>query len=444
MVQVNFNVWGNSSINLSGSINADAPTYVIVHGYRSTGGNAGNNYQPNQWMANIAQTIRQRESNANIILVDWEEGASSWWYPTSANRTSNVGNQLANYLINNGIDPNYTNLIGHSLGAHVAGFAGAAYRQSTGNSIAQIAGLDPAGPEFEGDAASDRLDPTDATRVVTLHTSTILGYDDRLGSLDVYANWDDLLQPGQSDFVGNHGYAHTLYTELLQGYSFSQCSGTLFNLNTVVNAESVGRNDADTRGNKGIVALNLSGTASNDTLAGGAADDTIVGNGGNDYITGGDGNDSLFGNNGNDLLYGGRDNDSVFGGTGSDRLFGDDGSDVLTGADAAVGKGIDEIDYLTGNNGNDYFVLGTAVGSFYNDGNSSTSGLNDYALITDFNTLEDTIQLFGSKSSYSLGAVPTGLATGTALFLSESSLELIAIIQGSTNLSLSDNYFVTV
>ncbi|HIK07945.1 MAG TPA: hypothetical protein IGS40_25200 [Trichormus sp. M33_DOE_039] len=98
MVQVNFNLWGNGSINRSARINSEMPTYVIIHGYQSTGGNANNNYQPADWMANIAQTIRLRESNANIILLDWEDGASSWYYPTSAGRTRDVGNQLANYL----------------------------------------------------------------------------------------------------------------------------------------------------------------------------------------------------------------------------------------------------------------------------------------------------------------------------------------------------------
>ncbi|WP_373526205.1 hypothetical protein [Nostoc sp.] len=444
MVQVNFNVWGNGSINRSGSINSDAPTYVIIHGYQSTGGNAGNNYNPTDWMENIAQTIRQRESNANIILVDWEEGASSFWYPTSAGRTRDVGNQLATYLINNGVDPTYTNLIGHSLGAHVAGFAGSTYRQSTGRSIAQIVGLDAAGPEFEGKAASDRLDPTDAIRVTSVHTSETLGYDDRLAILDVYANWNDLFQPGQWNFVGNHSYAHTLYTELLQGNSFIQSNGTLLNLNTVVNAGFSGQNDAGTKNNKAVVALSLSGTVNNDVQAGGAANDTIRGNAGNDYITGGDANDSLFGDSGNDLVYGGRGNDSVFGGTGSDRLFGDDGIDVLTGADASVGRGVGEFDRLTGGAGSDRFVLGTTVGVFYSDGNISTSGLGDYALIADFNALEDTIQLSSFNASYSLGAVPTGFTTGTALFVNESSLELIAIIQSTTSLSLSASYFVTV
>lgn len=147
MVQVNFNVWGDGSIDLLGQIDPNAATYVIVHGWNNTGGNAGNNYQPVDWMAKQAQTLRQRESNANIILVDWEDGARNPFYLPSAGRTEDVGNQVATYLRNIGVDTDYTSLIGHSLGAHVSGFAGSAYFQSTGRLISQIVGLDAAGPE---------------------------------------------------------------------------------------------------------------------------------------------------------------------------------------------------------------------------------------------------------------------------------------------------------
>ncbi len=449
--EVSFNLWGQvGSIDRSARINPDAPTYVLIHGWRNTGGNAGNGYKPGDWLTDQAQTIRQRESNANLVVVDWEKDAGSVLYFPSADKTQNVGNQLSAYLKNSGVDPNYTTLIGHSLGAHVAGIAGSAYRQSNGKAINQIVGLDPAGPAFEGKGAADRLDPTDANRVVAIHTSIVLGYNDRLGTQDIYANKKDWWQPGNSiipkNFLGgDHTYGATLFTELLQGNSFTQSNGSLFNLNTVVNAGFTGENDVSTKNNKGVVALNLSGNASNDNLAGGTANDNIRGGAGNDYITGGDGNDTLLGESGNDIINGGRGNDSVFGGSGSDRLFGDQGDDVLTGADSAVGRGVGEIDRLTGGPGRDRFVLGTTQGAFYSDGNISTSGLSDFALITDFNPLEDTIQLSGPKSRYSLGASPTGLAAaGTAIFLNESRAELIAIVQGSTNLNLSANYFVNV
>ena len=91
---VNFNIWGNGSVNPSGRINTDAPTYVIVHGWRNTGGNASNGYKPGAWLADQAQTIRQRESNANIVVVDWEKDAANPLYFPSASKTQEVGNQL--------------------------------------------------------------------------------------------------------------------------------------------------------------------------------------------------------------------------------------------------------------------------------------------------------------------------------------------------------------
>lgn len=439
MVQVTFNVWGNTAIDRSRSVDPQAPTYVVIHGYQSTGGNSSNGFKPADWMANIANTIRQRESDANIILVDWEQGASSFWYPTAAGNTSDVGNQLGNRLRDLGVDPNLTTLVGHSLGAHVAGFAGTTYRNVTGRSIGQIVGLDPAGPSFEGVSTSQRLDPNDALKVTAFHTSETLGYDNRLADLDVYVNWNDTFQPGQFSFVGNHSYAHTLYTQLLQGSSFRQSNGSFLNLNTVVNSGLVGQNDSSTKNNQTIQALNLVGTSANDNLAGGSGNDNIRGGSSNDFISAGDGNDLLLGESGNDRVYGGRGNDNLTGGTGNDRLSGDSGNDTLLGADPLTGRGIAEIDRLTGGTGADRFVLGTSQGVFYRG-----QGNSDYALILDFNSREDFIQLLGSKSNYSLGSAPSGLPSGTALFNNQNGNDLIAIIQGSSSLNLSSSYFVTV
>ncbi|MDY6783598.1 MAG: hypothetical protein SW833_13825 [Cyanobacteriota bacterium] len=443
---INFNLWGDGSINRSGSIDTDAPTYVIIHGWRNTGGNAGNGYRPEDWMANHAQTLRQRESNANIILVDWEEEAGNPLYFPSANKTDEVGDRLATFLSNLSVNPNDTTLIGHSLGAHIAGFAGTTYRQLTGSSLSQIVGLDPAGPAFESRGFSDRLDPTDATRVTSFHTSKTLGFYNPLSTLDFYVNENDLFQPGQWNFAGNHGYANTLFAELLQGYSFIQPDSSLLNLNTVVNAGFFGEDNVSTKNNKFVVPLNLGGTFGNDNLAGGAANDTIQGGAGDDKITGGDGNDALLGNSGDDLIYGGLGDDLVVGGTGSDRVFGDGGDDELLGVEAAVGQGFGEIDRLIGGTGRDRFILGTAGGSFYDDGDFNSFGIDDYALISDFNPGEDEILLSGSKSNYSLFSLgaSTVLPGGTGLFLNESRPELVAIVQGSGSLDLGASYFTTV
>lgn len=252
MVDVFFNNWDNSGFNNSRPIDTSDPTYVIVHGYLSTGGNPGNNFTPQPWMSEMAQNIRDLEGNdANILVVDWQDGANTFYYPAAADRVDDVGVQVADYLLSQGVNPADTTLIGHSLGAHLMGEVGEELRERSGE-VDLLIGLNPAGPEFEGGWFSspkptdDRLDPSDAHRVVAFHTSRILGYDDPLADLDVYVNWDDWFQPGSWNFVDNHSYAHTLYNDLLEGNQFPQNNGTIFSLSTVENDSITGSKSIDT------------------------------------------------------------------------------------------------------------------------------------------------------------------------------------------------------
>ncbi|PSB25296.1 hypothetical protein [Chlorogloea sp. CCALA 695] len=82
--------------------------------------------------------------------------------------------------------------------------------------------------------------------------------------------------------------------------------------------------------------------------------------------------------------------------------------------------------------------------AYYDDGQKTTAGTNDYALITDFNTSQDIIELKGTAADYTLGFSPSNSLAGTALFLNQPACEvdeLIAIVQGDADLSLSANYF---
>jgi RTX calcium-binding nonapeptide repeat (4 copies) len=213
------------------------------------------------------------------------------------------------------------------------------------------------------------------------------------------------------------------------------------------------------------------GGTGNDLLKGGAGDDKILGAEGDDQIFGDNGKDILNGSLGNDSVYGGANNDQVFGFTGDDQVYGDDGDDLVNGGDGSDrvfgGKGNDkvfglsaetsqpnlgkgEIDTLTGNEGNDTFVLGSILPNgtpavFYDDGDPATAGTGDYALIADFGTGStvgsDVIQLTGSAANYSLGSVPTGLPSGAGIFYNNGMTpELISIIAGisPSNLSLSN------
>ncbi|MEH1830010.1 MAG: Calx-beta domain-containing protein [Nostoc sp.] len=177
------------------------------------------------------------------------------------------------------------------------------------------------------------------------------------------------------------------------------------------------------------------GNSVNNTLNSRAGNDTLDGNVGNDILNGEEGNDSLQGGPGNDVLNGGSENDILIG--------------VWPGSPLAPGLG--EIDKLTGGIGVDRFVVGDATNVFYNDGNNSNAGLTDYALIKDFNSSQDKIQLKGAANRYLLRASPISSVSGTAIYLDtnnnlafNSTDELIAIVQGSTGLNLTASYFTYV
>ncbi len=246
------------------------------------------------------RALREGNPAPNIIVVDWENGAKPDGgllgealegaalggtggtlvaglpgaavgvvggaviggltnYQKAANNTREVGGKIADKLIELGVEPEKTTLIGHSLGAHVSGFAGAEYqnKNETGKKINRITGLDPAGPEFADKSQEERLDSTDAERVVNIHTSNTFGFsqrnfvndflgktDDRIGDLDVFLNPNKQFQPGSKDAVSNHGYATEIYTDLIKGNNIPQENGQELNLDRLDTA--TGTLDIDT------------------------------------------------------------------------------------------------------------------------------------------------------------------------------------------------------
>ncbi|MGB8814007.1 MAG: calcium-binding protein [Paracoccaceae bacterium] len=67
-------------------------------------------------------------------------------------------------------------------------------------------------------------------------------------------------------------------------------------------------------------AVQLSGTAANDSFVGTSFGDTLSGSGGNDTLLGAGGNDAMQGGGGNDYLAGGLGDDTLTGGAGDDTI----------------------------------------------------------------------------------------------------------------------------
>ena len=171
--------------------NGNLPTKVIIHGFQQ--------YGMVNWTKQMSREFILKEPT-NVVIVDWGHG-SGWPYTQAAANTRVVGAEVAKlieFLVAEG-KANIANfhLIGHSLGAHVAGYAGEAL---TG--LGRITGLDPAEPNFKHTDTRARLDPGDANFVDVIHTdgstfNEISGYGllDPVGHIDFYPNGGEN-QPG--------------------------------------------------------------------------------------------------------------------------------------------------------------------------------------------------------------------------------------------------------
>ena len=154
----------------------------------------------------------------------------------------------------------------------------------------------------------------------------------------------------------------------------------------------------------------------------------IKGTPGNDILTGGAGNDTIYGYGGNNLLVGEGGNDVLFGGKGNNTLIG------VNPNSPNPGRG--DIDILTGGKGPVVFVLGDSQNAYYGDGNNANPGLSDYALITNFSSAKDSIQLKAGLN-YVIGSAPSGLPTGAGIYIDNDGIaglsandELIGFLQG--------------
>ncbi|EFX80967.1 hypothetical protein DAPPUDRAFT_50682 [Daphnia pulex] len=191
-------VYNNASTILTSPYNATLPTKVMIHGFGSS---------CQRIWAKEMRTALISVGDVNVICVDWENGANLPNYVRAAVNARLVGRQVA-LLVNaiNGMLGSKNgdfHLIGFSLGAHVAGFAGSELRN-----VSRITGLDPAGPLFENYDPRVRLDSTDADLVDVIHSN---GEKIYMGGLGAWAPMGDI------DFYPNGGRMQKGCTNLFVG-----------------------------------------------------------------------------------------------------------------------------------------------------------------------------------------------------------------------------------
>ncbi|XP_059145817.1 pancreatic triacylglycerol lipase-like [Physella acuta] len=171
--------------SISGShMDASLPIKVLIHGFLQNG--------DMEFLVNMTQALLTHAS-ANVLVVDWSAGAGFPYTQAVANARL-VGAETALMLREVfdalGARADQVHVIGHSIGAHIAGYVGALVPE-----ISRITGLDPAQPNYSGFDPAVRLDTSDAKFVDVIHTdaepyTTVKGYGiiEPIGHVDFYPN----------------------------------------------------------------------------------------------------------------------------------------------------------------------------------------------------------------------------------------------------------------
>ncbi|XP_036677015.3 probable phospholipase A1 magnifin [Drosophila suzukii] len=158
----------------------DRPTVLFITGWTTSINNS--NSGP------VAKAYACR-NDTNILILDAADFIDTL-YTWSALNTEVIGATLATALLrmNATYVTNHFHLVGHSLGAQIAGSAGRNYRQMSGGLILKrITGLDPANPCFYDGNDLEGLRSGDARFVDIIHSNPgMLGSPKRSGDADFF------------------------------------------------------------------------------------------------------------------------------------------------------------------------------------------------------------------------------------------------------------------
>jgi len=174
--------------------------YFVAHGFLEGGDQS--------WIRRLTSELLSRY-DANVVVVDWGSGSEPPYSQAVANirLVGTITALLIKAMSDQvGVKPEFCHIIGHSLGAHLAGYVGNNLKTKYGLTLGRITGLDPAEPHFSNTDPVVRLDPSDAIFVDTIHSDTTpfiqggLGMEEPIGHLDFYPN-GGADQPGCNEGV---------------------------------------------------------------------------------------------------------------------------------------------------------------------------------------------------------------------------------------------------
>ncbi|OWA52475.1 putative Pancreatic lipase-related protein 2 [Hypsibius exemplaris] len=184
------------------SFRGDRPTVMMIHGFGSGPWSA--------WSPRLKAAVFRGQPEVNYIFVDWNKGAKAPDYWGASANTQMVAVQIAKLIAGlntqKGSRSSSFHLIGHSLGAHAAGFTAHRLNVLGHERVGKITALDPAGPIFEGGHSDALLSIGDADFVAGVHGNAVslflggFGLYTRVGDIDFYPNGGQH-QPGCQHIV---------------------------------------------------------------------------------------------------------------------------------------------------------------------------------------------------------------------------------------------------
>ncbi|KAJ3642078.1 hypothetical protein Zmor_024896 [Zophobas morio] len=190
--------------NASRYVQRDYPVRIFIHGW------TGSRESPFYPLLKKALFSRGK---FYIIQVDFSELAKKN-YILVAKKSPEVGVQIADFILNitkAGYPLANIELIGHSIGGQVAGYAGERIIEKTSRKLSKITALDPAGPLFELFKLNGRsLNRSHAVVVFAIHSDrNVLGNFGDVGTTDVYPNGGVGPQPGCPFLIGICSHARS-------------------------------------------------------------------------------------------------------------------------------------------------------------------------------------------------------------------------------------------
>ncbi|KAB7504347.1 Lipoprotein lipase, partial [Armadillidium nasatum] len=209
--------YSNESIEES-MLDGELLSYIFFHDYLDSG--------IEQWILDSKSEILTSK-DANIISICYEEVFSDLEYEQAiAEYVAKVLDWISDKI---GIKSSRQHMIGHSLGAHIAGFTAQNMKRLPAGKVRRVTGLDPAGPSLSPlfRKKKFRIDKSQAKFVVIIHTNACdkplnssngcYGLVDNVGHADFYNGgmWQTRMQQGNVWFWRTCKLSHQRVTDLL-------------------------------------------------------------------------------------------------------------------------------------------------------------------------------------------------------------------------------------